>query len=130
MSVAMNTRRHFPKTVLAALRTAKIIGLRAGSQPHRFTGVWFVVVQDRLFVRTWNNKPNGWYQAFRKEPRGRLQVAERELPVVARKARGERLLDAIDQAYGEKYPTPGSRQYVQGFAQPKRRATTLELLPS
>lgn len=126
----MNPRRHFPKTVLAALQTAKIIGLRAGSQPHRFTGVWFVVVQDRLFVRSWNNKPNGWYQTFRKESRGRLQVAERELPVVARKARGERLLDAIAQAYGEKYPTPGSRQYVQGFAQPERRATTLELLPS
>lgn len=126
----MNTRRHFPKTVLAALQAAKIIGLRAGSQPHRFTGVWFVVEQDRVFVRSWNNKARGWYRVFRKEPRGRLQVAERELPVVARKARGERLLDAIDQAYREKYPTPGSRQYVQGFAQPRRRATTLELLPN
>ena len=88
-----------------------------------------VVVKDRVFVRPWNNKPESWYQVFLKEAEGRIQIAEREVRVRTRKARGERLMDAIDLAYRTKYPTPGSRGYVEGFALAHRRATTIELLP-
>ena len=125
----MKANARFSRDVLTAFHTNKILGLRAGLQPHHFIGVWVVVVKERVFVRSWNNKPQGWYQAFRKEPSGLIQIAGRELPVRARKARGERLMDAIDLAYREKYPTPGSRQYVVGFAHARRRATTLELRP-
>ena len=125
----MDTKSRFPNRILNALESSKIIGLRAGTQLHRFIGVWVVVVKDRVFVRTWDNKPQGWYQAFLKEPVGRMQIAERELRIRIKKARGERLMDAIDLAYAEKYPTPGSRKYVEGFALAHRRATTIELLP-
>jgi len=125
----MKTQPRFSNAIVTALHTSKIIGLRAGTQPHRFVGVWVVVVKERVFVRPWNNKPEGWYQAFRKEPEGAIQITGQELRVRARKAYGERLMDAIDLAYREKYPTPGSRHYVRGFARPRRRATTLELLP-
>ena len=125
----MKANPRFSYDVLTALHTSKILGLRAGLQPHRFIGVWAVVVKERVFVRSWNNKPQGWYQAFLKEPEGTIQIAGREMRVRARKARGERLMDAIDLAYREKYPTPGSRTYVEGFARARRRATTLELVP-
>jgi hypothetical protein len=125
----MKAGRRFSPDVLAALDASKILGVRAGTQPHRFIGVWVVVLKERVFVRSWNNKPNGWYQAFLMDPQGTIQVAGHELPVRARKARGERLMDAIDLAYRAKYPTPGSRKYVEGFARARRRATTLELVP-
>ena len=125
----MKDKPQFSTRILAALDSSKIIGIKAGKQPHRFIGVWVVMVRDRVFVRTWDNKPEGWYQAFLKEREGRIQLGERELRVRARKARGERLMDAIDLAYAEKYPTPGSRKYVEGFALAHRRATTIELLP-
>src|SRR5688572_29739222 len=125
----MKTRIRFPSSVVAVFHTNKIIGLRAGTQPHRFVGVWVVVVKGRVFVRPWNNKPGGWYQAFLEEPQGVIQLAERERRIRTRQARGERLMDAIDLAYREKYPTPGSRKYVTGFARARRRATTIELLP-
>jgi len=125
----MKKKPQFSNRILAAFNASKIIGLRAGTQSHRFIGVWFVVVKDRVFVRTWDNKPQGWYQTFLKEAEGRIQVAEREVRVRARRARGERLMDAVDFAYAEKYPTPGSRKYVEGFALAHRRATTIELLP-
>ena len=117
------------RPVVQALDTAKIIGLRAGLAPHRFLGVWVVVVDGRAFVRSWNDKPQGWYRAFLEEPRGVLQLGERELPIRAARSRGERLMDAIDAAYAVKYPTPGSRKYVRGFKTPRRRATTLEIKP-
>ena len=117
------------RPVVAALESSKIIGLRAGLAPHRFLGVWVVVVDGRAFVRPWNDKPQGWYRAFLEEPRGVLQVGTRELPIQMTRCRGERLLDAIDTAYAAKYPTPASRKWVRGFKTPRRRATTLEIKP-
>ena len=119
----------FSRPLLSLIDTVKIVGVRAGSAPHRYLGVWIVVVDRRVFVRSWNDRPDGWDRAFTQDPVGKLQAGERELRVRARKVRGERLLDAIDAAYAAKYPTPGSRKYVRGFRLARRRATTLELMP-
>jgi hypothetical protein len=119
----------FAKPVVEALRSAKIMGIRAGSDAHRFIGIWVVVVRDRAFVRPWNDKPEGWYQVFLRDPSGAIQVGAREIRIRARKTRGERLWDEIDAEYAAKYPTPGSKGYVRGFALPRRRRTTLELVP-
>src|SRR5262245_64160630 len=93
--------KRFPATVLASIAESKILGVRAGAE-HRFTGVWAVVVRGRVFVRPWNDKASGWRCAFLRERRGAIQVLTREVPVRARKVRGDRLLDAIDEAYQEK----------------------------
>jgi hypothetical protein len=125
----MSPGARFPKLTLAALAASKILGVRSGGD-HRFTGVWTVVVDGRVFVRSWTDKPTGWYRAFLREPLGVIQVPKGpELPVRAKRVRGERLLDAIDAAYAEKYNTPASQKWVRGFRAPKRRATTVEFVP-
>ena len=124
-----NTTR-FPPALVRSLDAAKILGVRAGEgSTHRFTGVWIVVVGGRAFARSWTVKPDGWYAAFRKDPLGTIQVGERRIRVRARPVRGERILDAIEQAYAEKYPTPASAMWVRGFRNQKRRAATLEFVP-
>jgi hypothetical protein len=125
----MSPMRKFAKSVLAAIAESKIIGIRAGTEPHRFIGVWVVVVQGRAFVRSWNDKAHGWHRVFREEPRGTIQLSAREIAVRARNTKGERLLDAIDHAYGEKYTTKASQKWVRGFASSRRRMTTTELVP-
>ena len=105
-----------------------MLGIRAGTGPHRFTGIWFVMVGDRVFVRPWNDKAGGWYRVFSSEPRGAILISGREISVRARQARGERLFDAVDAAYAEKYNTKASRKWVRGFSLPRRRKTTTELL--
>src|SRR5918995_3785865 len=107
----------FADSVVEAVRSAKIIGVRAGTE-HRYTGVWVVVVGGRAFVRSWNDKPTGWYRAFQAEPLGSVQFAGREIPVRARRTRGERLRDAVTRAYAEKYDTKASAKWVRGFAEP------------
>jgi hypothetical protein len=124
----MTTPRRFSEPELEELAKAKILGVRAGAE-HRYTGVWVVVVEGRAFVRSWNDKPTGWYRAFQAQPLGSIQLAGQEIAVRARGLRGERLRDAVTQAYGEKYNTKGSEKWVRGFAEPRRAATTLELLP-
>jgi hypothetical protein len=125
----MGQARSFPKSVLTAIDEAKILWIRAGIRPRRFRGIWVVVVEGRVFVRSWNDKPTGWYRAWLDDPRGAIKVGEREVRVRARRTRSERLRDAVDRAYAAKYVTPASRTYVKGFAQRRRKETTLELIP-
>jgi hypothetical protein len=121
--------KRFPDDIMAAIRDGKILGIRAGTQPHRFIGIWAVVVEGRVFVRSWSLKPRSWYRTFLEEPVGAINVADREIPVRAVRTRSERLKDAIDRAYLEKYKTPGSIKYAQDLGGEKSRATTTELVP-
>lgn len=124
----MSKDAKFTEDVVEVLRKAKILGVRAGTE-HRYTGVWVVVVNGRVFVRSWGDKPTGWFRAFRKQPSGMIQAAKLEIPVRARFTRSERLLHAVTVAFGEKYDTKGSRKWVEGFAEPERKAATLEFIP-
>jgi hypothetical protein len=122
--------RRFSTRIVSEIDAARILGIRAGVRPHRFIGIWVVVVDGRVFVRSWDAKPAGWYHTLLDDPRGALQVGERTVRVRARGVRGERLLDAVDAAYRAKYHSPGSLKYVRGFARPPRRARTTELVPA
>jgi hypothetical protein len=122
-----NGAKPFSRAELDALDSAKILGVRSGAD-HRYVGVWVVVVEDRVFVRTWNDEPTGWYRAFLHEPRGSIQVGTQEIVVRGRHARSERLRRLVTEAYAAKYPTKGSVRWVTGFADPKRESNTLELL--
>ena len=125
----MSTTRHFPATTLRALSDAKILGIRAGAE-HRHTGVWVVVVDDRVFVRSWNDKPTGWYRAFHKEPRGSIEVAGKGIAIRGKQVQSERLREAVSRALAQKYDTKASQKWVRGFAEPRRALTTLELVPA
>ena len=118
----------FTDTIVEAIENASILGVRAGTE-HRYTGVWVVVVEGRVFVRSWNDKPTGWFRAFRKQPGGTIQVGKLEIPVRGKPVRSARLRDAVTVAFGEKYNTKASRKWVEGFNEPARALTTLEFVP-
>lgn len=122
-------KRQFPKETLNAIRDGKILGIRAGTRPHRIIGIWAVVVERRVFVRSWSLQPRSWYRTFLEEPRGVIEVESHQIPVRPVFTRSERLKTAVDNAYAEKFPTPGSRHFVEGFKEKKRRDTTTELVP-
>jgi hypothetical protein len=122
--------RRFSRAIVNAIDEGKILGIRAGTKPHRIIGIWAVVVEGRVFVRSWGVKQGGWYRTFLEEPRGIIQVGSREIPIRARPTKSERLKAAVSRAYAEKYNTRGSTQYVRGFERSKRRRdTTTELVP-
>ena len=125
----MNHKRKFSKQIVTAIREGKILGIRAGTTPHRIIGIWAVVVEGRVFVRSWGLKPRSWYRTLLEEPRGVIEVNGRKIRVRAVFTRSERLKSAVDQAYAEKFPTPGSKHFVEGFKEKKRRDTTTELVP-
>ena len=123
------TRRRFRADIVAAIHNSKILGIRAGQQPHRFIGIWVVVVEGRVFVRSWSLKPRSWYRTFLEDPYGAVQIAGRELAVRAVRTRSDRLKEAVDRAYVEKYKTPGAIKYARDLGRAKSRATTTEVVP-
>jgi hypothetical protein len=122
--------KRFPPSTISWIDQSKILGIRAGKTRHRFTGVWPIVVDGRVFVRSWGVKPDGWYSTFRSDPSGLMQVGERRVRIRAVRTRSERLKAAVDAAYATKFPTPASRKWVKDLCRPQSRETTTELVPA
>ena len=126
----MGQKNRFSKEILELLHREKILGVRAGrDSTHRVIGVWVVVVEDRVFIRSWSMKPRSWWRTFLEDPYGSLFLGEKEMPIRTIQTRSERLKDLVSAAYKEKYNTPGSIQYVKDMSKRKSRDTTTELVP-
>jgi hypothetical protein len=121
-------KRRFPDEILAAIHDGKMLRIRAGAE-HRFIGIWAVVVESRVFVRSWSLKPRSWYRTFLEDPRGAILVDGREIPLRAVHTRSERLKDAVSRAYLAKYAKGYSIKYARDMGRPKSRAATTELVP-
>ena len=122
--------KRLSRPIVAAADAAGIMGVRAGAKSeHRFVGVWPIVVDGRLFARSWTSTKGGWYRTFLEDPLGLIQVADREIRIRAVRVTSERLRDKIEEAYAEKYDTKASQKYVRGFRTPRRRETTTEFVP-
>jgi hypothetical protein len=124
------TRRRLPASVVSAIDASSYLGVRAGARSdHRFIAVWPIVIDGRVFARSWTLKPDGWYRTFLDDPLGTIQIGKRRVRVRAVPSRGERIRTAIERAYAEKYSTPGSLRYVRGFKTARRRNSTVEFIP-
>jgi hypothetical protein len=129
-STEVGMPKRLSRPVIAAADAAKIMGIRAGAKSdHKFIGVWPVVVDGRLFARSWTSTKGGWYQSFLEDPLGVIQVGDREVRVRAVRVTSERVRDKIEDAYAGKYNTKASQKYVRGFRTERRRSTTTEFVP-
>jgi hypothetical protein len=122
----MKLKTSFPTAILESIRKEKIVGIRAGST-HRIIGIWAVVVESRVFVRSYSMKPRSWWRTFLEDPQGIMTVGEKEIKVKAVQTRSERIKDLVSEAYKEKYDRPGEIQYVKDMSKKKSRDTTTEL---
>jgi len=127
--MARSVGNRLPPSLVKAIDETHYVKVRAGADSdHRFIAIWPVVVDGRVFARSWNQARGGWYRTSLADPIGTLQVGTREVRVRVRRVRGERLRDAIERAYAEKYVTPASLKWVRGFRAARRRDTTIEFL--
>lgn len=125
----MKPKNRFADDILATIKKEKILGIRAGTDsPHRIIGIWAVVVEGRVFVRSWSLSPRSWWRTFVEDPHGIIVVGAKEILIRTIQTRSERLKDLVSAAYKEKYNTPGSIQYVKDMSRRKSRDTTTELV--
>ena len=125
------SKQHFSDAILASIRRERILGIRAGTNStHRVIGIWAVVVEGRVFVRSWSMKPRGWRRTFLEDPYGEVFVARRKLGIKVRAVRVKsgKMKEKVSAAYREKYNTRGSIGYVEDMSRSPSKDTTTELV--
>jgi hypothetical protein len=126
----MKSKKHFPVEIVKRIHADRILGIRAGTKSkHRIIGIWAVVVDGRVYVRSYQRKTGGWWRTLVDEPLGEIFVAKRKrgIKVRAVKVKSGKLKDAVSAAYREKYNTPGSIGYVAEMSRSPSRDATMEL---
>ena len=89
------------------------------------TWIWSVVVDDNLYVRSYNGQAGHWYQAAMQQKVGRITAAGITKEVEFEPVDGA-IQDRIDEAYGAKYK--GS-PYLSPMMNVRARAATVKVMP-
>jgi hypothetical protein len=85
-----------------------------------------VVVDGRVFARSWMQRAGGWYRIFLNDPLGTIKVGDRLVQIRVVRVRGLRIRADVERAYANKYRTPSSLKFVRGFRTQRRRDATVE----
>ena len=123
--------KKFSKTFLKCLQETQITSVRVGKDRTKFTGIWMVVVGDRIFGRSYYLSERSWYTCFLNGDEGDIKCGKEIIPVKGVKpADVQTITDAINKAYEKKYLIKAyNKKWVDGLAQPERVGRTMEFVP-
>jgi len=104
---------------------------RPGKDREKFTGIWMVVVEDRIFGRSYTLSERSWYTALASGEAGDIKCGKEIIPIKGAKPKDiKSITGAINKAYEKKYLVKASnKKWVDGLAEPERVARTMEFIP-
>jgi hypothetical protein len=114
---------------LEYIKTHNLIGIKAGYERQNFLEIWMVVVQNRIFARSWGLAEKSWYNSFIKNPIGEIQCGDSQFTINGLVPQDkEELADAINEAYLTKYNTGHNIKYAKGIVTEKHIEKTMEFI--
>ena len=121
----------FSKSFLQCISETQITSVRVGKDRTKFTGIWMVEVDGRIFGRSYNLSEKSWYNALLNGHDGDIKCGKEIIPVKGKKpADVDIITDAINKAYEKKYMVKAyNKKWVDGLAEPDRVARTMEFIP-
>src|SRR5436189_6442542 len=122
--------KQFSKAFLKCIRETQITSVRACKDRTKFTGIWMVVVKERIFARSYYGAERSWYTALLDGDYGDLKCKKEIVPVKGVKpADIDVIADAINKAYEKKYLVKAyNKKWVDGLNQPERIERTIEFI--
>lgn len=123
--------KKFSKAFLKCINDTQITSVRVGKGREKFTGIWMVVVNDRIFGRSYKLSERSWYTALLNGDNGDIKCGKEILPVKGLKpADINTITKAINKAYEKKYLVKAyNKIWVDGLCEPERVARTMEFIP-
>lgn len=90
-----------------------------------------VVVQDRVFARSWGFAERSWFHSFSQGAEGAIQAGNSIVVVKGIQPDDlEALTTSINRAYLDKYDTGGNNSfYAKGIIEPEHIKFTMEFIP-
>lgn len=118
-----------PKDFYSYLDTHTLVGVKAGKDREKFTKIWMVQINGRVFARSWYKNERSWFTAFLLHKKGELNYGGKILKVKGIKLdRKDSMHKKINKAYIEKYKKPGHISYATGFSDPGYADYTMEFI--
>jgi hypothetical protein len=105
--------------------------VKAGESRTKFTGIWMVVVDGRIFARSYSLSKRSWYTTLLKGETGEIRCAKATVAVRGvHPADLAEITPAIQAAYESKYCVKAyNRKWVDGLCEPERVRRTMEFVP-
>jgi hypothetical protein len=114
---------------LQHIQTNNLTGIKAGLERPNFLEIWMVVVQDRIFARSWGLAEKSWYNSFLKNPIGEIKCGNTIFRINGLVPNDkDELADAINTAYLTKYNTEENIPYSKGITTQKHIDKTMEII--
>ena len=116
----------------SSIKETQITSVRAGEGRTKFTGIWMVEVDGRIFARSYNLSGRSWYTALLNGDKGDIKCGKEIVAVTGvRTADNDVITRAINKAYEKKYAVKEhNKKWVDGLIQPERVARTMEFVPA
>ncbi len=117
------------QATLNFIRSNNLIGIRAGKERENFLDIWMVVIDDRIFARSWGLSERSWFDTFKKDSSGAIRCAGQIIPVTAVVPSDiDSLNEKISQAYLKKYNSGSNAPYALGIIEARHVAKTMEFV--
>jgi hypothetical protein len=123
--------KKFSEAFLKCINETQITSVRVGKDRDKFTGIWMVVVKERIFGRSYYGADRSWYTALLNGGKGEIMCGNEIIPVKGLKPADISTINkAINKAYEKKYLVKAHNKiWVDGLAAPERAARTMEFIP-
>ena len=111
------------------INSNNLAGIKAGAERPSFLEIWMVVVDGRIFARSWGFAEKSWYNTFLKASKGEIKCGEVVLDITAKIPQDLEVLNAkINQAYLDKYNSGDNAKYAIGITQQEHIDKTMEFV--
>lgn len=111
------------------INSHSLTGIKAGAERPTFLDIWMVVVDNRIFARSWGFAEKSWFNSFLQDPNGQLKCGDAIIPIKAVvPTDNAEMTDKINAAYLSKYNTEDRIEYAQGIVRPAHIEKTMEFI--
>jgi len=120
-------KMEFPDNFYSYLKNNTLIEIKGGIDRESFLKIWMVIVDQRVFARSWNKSANSWFTEFIKTGCGYIKYGNEIIPVKGIKLhKSDETNNLIDKAYLKKYTQKENIPYAKGITQAEYADYTME----
>lgn len=111
------------------INSHSLIGIKAGFDRPNFLDIWMVVVDNRIFARSWGFAEKSWYNSFLENPSGQIKCGDVIVPIKAIIPEDNDLItEQINTAYLTKYNSEERIPYAKAIVEKEHSDKTMEFI--